>query len=59
MSKPTETGTTSSEQPKPKPIDDPLAQAIENFADEVEPVAIPAEDALPPATSEGDPPPTS
>jgi len=41
---------------KPTPVDDPLAKLIDNFSDEVEPIAntTDAGDTETPTTSEGD-----
>ena len=56
MPKPTEPDSKAPQKPVLKPVDDPLAQLVDQFSDEVEPVAIPAEDGEPSANRDGEPP---
>ncbi len=53
MRKPSE--TNPARRPAPRPIEDPLAQLVDKFADEVEPVAVTPEavGGETPTTSEG------
>jgi hypothetical protein len=53
--------TESPDAPRPEPIDDPLAQAIDQFSDEVEPIATTPDTGTveTPTTSEGDEEPTA